>query len=72
MFLSKRKKLEDLPDEVILKIFSFLDLKDILRCGQMSKNSSNIQRPIIVVEEFAEDWCLMSSLKKQFKMDVNT
>jgi len=37
MSLSKRKKLEDLPDEVILKIFSFLDLKDILRCGQMSK-----------------------------------
>ena len=28
---------EDLPDEDILKIFSFLDIKDILKCGQVSK-----------------------------------
>ena len=28
---------EDLPDEDILKIFSFLDIKDILKCSQVSK-----------------------------------
>ena len=40
--MAKRQKmsffqLEDLSDEVILKIFSFLDMTEILICGQVSK-----------------------------------
>jgi len=40
--MSKRQKLsffyiEDLPDEILLNIFSFLDLKGVLQCGQVSK-----------------------------------
>ena len=40
--MSKRQKLssiyfEDLPDEVLLNIFSFLDIKGVLQCGQVSK-----------------------------------
>ena len=30
-------QLEDLPDEIILKIFSLLDIKEILKCGQVSQ-----------------------------------
>ena len=42
MSLSKRQKLsffyfEGLPDEILLNIFSFLDIKGVLRCGQVSK-----------------------------------
>ena len=40
--MSKRQKLsyvqlEELPDEVILNIFSFMDIREILKCGQVSK-----------------------------------
>ena len=40
--MSKRQKLsyvqlQDLPDEVILKIFSYMDIREILKCGQVSK-----------------------------------
>ena len=40
--MSKRQKLsffyfEDLPDEILLNIFSFLDIKGVLQCGQVSK-----------------------------------
>ena len=40
--MNKRQKLsilqlEDLPNEILLKIFKKLDVKDLLRCGQMSK-----------------------------------
>ena len=39
--MSKRQKLsfltfEDLPNEIILKIFNFLDIKGVLRCGKVS------------------------------------
>ena len=42
MSLSKRQKLsifyfEDLPDEILLKIVSFLNMKGVLQCGQVSK-----------------------------------
>ena len=30
-------ELDDLPDEIILKIFTFLDIKEILKCGQISQ-----------------------------------
>ena len=32
----------DLPDELILKVFSYTDTADILRCGQVSKRMRNI------------------------------
>ena len=40
--MAKRQKLsfvelDDLPDEIILKIFTFLDIKEILKCGQISQ-----------------------------------
>ncbi len=40
--MAKRQKLSfcqliELPDEVILKIMGFLDLKELLLCGQVSK-----------------------------------
>ena len=39
---AKRQKfstlsLDDVPDEVILRVFSNLDIKDLIRCGQLSK-----------------------------------
>ena len=36
---TKRQKLSfvDLPDEIILKIFTFLDIREILKCGQVSQ-----------------------------------
>ena len=33
----KKKKLEDLPNEVILNVLSFLQLPDLIRCGLVSK-----------------------------------
>ena len=40
--MSKRQKLsffhfEGLPNEILLKIFSLLDIKGVLQCGQVSK-----------------------------------
>ena len=40
--MSKRQKLsffrlEDLPDEILLEIFSLLDIKGVLQCGQVSQ-----------------------------------
>ena len=32
----------DLPDELILKVFSYTKTADILRCGQVSKRMRNI------------------------------
>ena len=45
--MSKRQKLsffhfEGLPDEIILKIFSLLDIKGVLQCGQISKRLRDI------------------------------
>jgi len=56
MSLSKRKKLEDLPDEVILKIFSFLDIKDILRCSQMSKRIRSISNDPSLWQKLNLSW----------------
>ena len=47
--MSKRQKLsyvqfEDLPDEVILKICSFMDIREILKCGQVSKRIQAISK----------------------------
>mgnify|MGYP001334947053 CR=1 FL=1 len=47
--MSKRQKLshvqfEDLPDEVILKICSFMDIREILRCAQVSKRIQAISK----------------------------
>jgi hypothetical protein len=41
---SMRKQLEDLPDEIILKILSYADLKDLISCGQVSKRTRNISQ----------------------------
>ena len=40
--MAKRQKLsfvelDDMPDEIILKIFTFLDIREILKCGQVSQ-----------------------------------
>ena len=38
----KRRKLEDMPNEVLLKIFSYLDTEEILKCAQTSKRMNEI------------------------------
>ena len=55
--MSKRQKLsffhfEGLPDEIILKIFSLLDIKGVLHCGQVSKR----------LRDISNDQCLWSKL----------
>ena len=55
--MSKRQKLsffhfEGLPDEIILKIFSLVDIKGILQCGQVSKR----------LRDISNDQCLWSKL----------
>ena len=35
-------ELAEFPDEIILKMFSSLDLKDLLNCGQVSKRFRSI------------------------------
>jgi hypothetical protein len=55
--MSKRQRLslfpfEGLPDEMILKIFSLLDIKGVLRCGQVSTRLRTI----------CNDQCLWSKL----------
>merc|ERR1712223_285066 len=36
------KSFSDMPDEILLKIFSFLDMKHLLRCAQLSKRINPI------------------------------
>ena len=62
--MSKRQKLsfiyfEDLPDEILLNIFSFLDIKGVLQCGQVSKR----------LRAISNDQCLWSKLNL-FGMEV--
>ena len=35
-------KIEDLPNEIILKVLGYLDIKDLLCCGQVSKRIRTI------------------------------
>ena len=47
--MAKRQKLsfvelDDLPDEIILKMFTFLDIREILKCGQVSKRIRAISK----------------------------
>ena len=37
-------ELTDFPDEIILKVFACLDLKDLLKCGQVAKKFRSISR----------------------------
>ena len=39
-----RKQWRDLPDELILKILSYSEVKDLISCGQVSKRTRNISR----------------------------
>ena len=64
MSLSKRQKLsifyfDDLPDEILLKIVSFLDIKGVLRCGQVSKR----------LRAISNDQCLWLKLNL-YRMEV--
>ena len=36
-------QLEDLPDEMILKVLSYLNIGDLMRCGKVSKRFGNIR-----------------------------
>ena len=38
-----RRKWQDLPDELILKILSYSEVKDLISCGQLSKRTRNIR-----------------------------
>ena len=35
---------QDIPDELILKILSYFEVKDLISCGQVSKRTRNISR----------------------------
>ena len=39
-----KNKWQDLPDELILKILSYSEVKDLISCGQVSKRTRNISR----------------------------
>ena len=39
-----KRKWQDLPDELILKILSYSETKDLISCGQLSKRTRNISR----------------------------
>ena len=39
-----RKKWQDLPDELILKILSYSEVEDLISCGQVSKRTRNISQ----------------------------
>ena len=39
-----RGKWQDLPNELILKILSYSETKDLISCGQLSKRTRNISR----------------------------
>ena len=46
--MAKRQKisdlqLEDLPDEMILKVLSYVNIGDLMRCGQVSKRFGKIR-----------------------------
>ena len=41
---SNTKKWQDLPDELLLKILSYFELKDIISCGQVSKRTRSISK----------------------------
>ena len=36
-------QLEDLPDEMILKVLSYVNIGDLMRCGQVSKRFGKIR-----------------------------
>ena len=81
--MAKRQKLsschlDELPDEVILKIVGFLDLKELLLCGQVSKrlraiandeslwlklNFWNRKVPYDFIEKAAKNGCQYLSLR---------
>ena len=44
------KKLSDLPDEVLLKIISYLNLKGLAQCAQVSKRLRNICKDVSLWE----------------------
>ena len=46
--MAKRQKmsalqLEDLPEEMILTVFTYLDIRDLMSCGQVSKRIRQIR-----------------------------
>ena len=40
----RETKWQDLPDELVLKILSYSEVKDLISCGQVSKRTRNISR----------------------------
>ena len=40
----KMVSIQDLPDEIILKVINYLQIKDLIRCGHTSKRIRNISR----------------------------
>ena len=40
--------IQDLPDEIMLKVINYLDTKDLIKCGQVSKRIRIISRDQIL------------------------
>ena len=58
-----RNKFQDLPDELILKILSYLELKYLIKCGQISTRIRNISQDSSL-------WMTVTLKKKIVKTDL--
>ena len=57
------KKWQDLPDELILNILSYLEVKDLISCGQVSKRTRNISQD-------GSLWATVNLEKKNVKTEL--
>ena len=46
--------LENLPNEIILKVFAYLNFQELLRCGQVSKRIRSISHDETLQVTFSE------------------
>ena len=62
-------ELTDFPDEIILKVFSNLDLKDLLRCGQVAKRFRIISHDKYLWQKIDQSGQNVSTAFIQFILD---
>ena len=58
-----RNEFQDLPDELILKILSYLELKYLIKCGQISMRTRNISQDSSL-------WMTVNLMSKIVKTDL--
>ena len=65
------KNLSDLPDEVMLKILTYLNLKDLARCAKVSKRLRKVCKDKSVCGELAPYSAAMKRLCKDIEANVD-